>query len=733
MTYKWLCTGVFFLSLSILPTFSVKSDEINPEITIYTSGNGIEDLLPHDTAGICAVTTGGLVIWETETGSYTKMTTKDGLSDNWLTCGTLDQDGILWMGSMLGGLNTWDGARITPYPGNSGLPYPEITALDVDTENRIWAGFGGPFGSGLGIKNGETWTIFRTTDGLLHNYVNAIETRGIDAWAGSRGGLNYLRSEGIIRSYTTADGLPSDRVQCLCSGDSNTLWIGTDQGIAFFDGADFTSYGEGDGLPSADIRSLHRDASTGDLWIGTAAGLALFRNNTFSAIDTSSALESDTFPALTSVTGTLLAGSATAGFLEIRNDQPGRAFLTEDWLPDNDVRAVAFDENRLWFATYRHGVGYVDGDTVKTWLLEADGRILELRFLTRDHTGRMYTGDLYRGVFIHEEGTWSRLTIDDGLPAEGVMNVFIDDDNSPWFASWGGGVAHLSHSGWTYIGSDDGLPSPHVYCIDKDRQGHYWFCHDQGVTRYDGNTLENWFEEDGLIFHRVYAATHDDQNVMWFGACKGLSRFEDGRFTNYMESDGLTHYRVRHFTFDAQNVLWMATGGGVCALDNGTFYNFTPSDGVAGYETFWCCSGPGGSLWFSAEGGITRIDPACTLTETGVEIVIPSDRVESGDFFDCTVRVVNSGTENLEGYPLFVVLETAGTFFFGPDFLAEPDHYLDEYPGFPPGITEVTVIPPLHWPAETAGTGSAIFYAGLATPGLTALHGTMDSADFRWE
>ena len=56
-------------------------------------------------------------------------------------------------------------------------------------------------------------------------------------WAGSIDGLVcWDRASDRYRRYTPADGLPSLRVYCITRDRTGRLWVGTDRGLAWFDG-----------------------------------------------------------------------------------------------------------------------------------------------------------------------------------------------------------------------------------------------------------------------------------------------------------------------------------------------------------------------------------------------------------------------------------------------------------------------------------------------------------------
>jgi ligand-binding sensor domain-containing protein len=72
--------------------------------------------------------------------------------------------------------------------------------------------------------------------------------------------------------YNIKNGLPSNHVYCLAQDSSNNIWIGTNKGLAKFNGSSFTYYATSTGLPSDTIYSLLCDRNS-ELIVGTKKGL----------------------------------------------------------------------------------------------------------------------------------------------------------------------------------------------------------------------------------------------------------------------------------------------------------------------------------------------------------------------------------------------------------------------------------------------------------------------------
>ena len=63
----------------------------------------------------------------------------------------------------------------------------------------------------------------------------------------------------VFRNYTTHDGLPSSETYCVMQDSRGYIYIGTDRGIARFDGQKFTVLTSTNGLPDNTIFELHED------------------------------------------------------------------------------------------------------------------------------------------------------------------------------------------------------------------------------------------------------------------------------------------------------------------------------------------------------------------------------------------------------------------------------------------------------------------------------------------
>src|SRR4051812_2014681 len=82
-------------------------------------------------------------------------------------------------------------------------------------------------------------------------------------------------------TWSQNDGLPQDGIRAIAQTSDGYLWLGTDAGLARFDGYQFLTFlADHDDLPSDSITALAA-APDGGLWVGTSAGLAHYTNRRF--------------------------------------------------------------------------------------------------------------------------------------------------------------------------------------------------------------------------------------------------------------------------------------------------------------------------------------------------------------------------------------------------------------------------------------------------------------------
>ena len=74
--------------------------------------------------------------------------------------------------------------------------------------------------------------------------------------------------EYVHTNFTTKDGLPSNEVYAVFQDSKGYIWIGTDKGVAKYDGYTFETFTTQDGLTDNTIFNFAED-SKGNIWVTT--------------------------------------------------------------------------------------------------------------------------------------------------------------------------------------------------------------------------------------------------------------------------------------------------------------------------------------------------------------------------------------------------------------------------------------------------------------------------------
>src|SRR5579872_2279654 len=163
-------------------------------------------------------------------------------------------------------------------------------------------------------------------------------------------------SQYVHNVWRTEEGLPQNSVQVVLQTQDGYLWMGTQEGLVRFNGAEFKLFHKAsvDAIKHNDIRALHEDRQ-GNLWIGTfGGGLVRYRDGQFRAYTRQEGL-SDNFvnaifrtrraisgsprmAASTGLTGTGLpiSGCRTSYQVRVSMPWPKTRTATSGWPPTMD-------------------------------------------------------------------------------------------------------------------------------------------------------------------------------------------------------------------------------------------------------------------------------------------------------------------------------------------------------------------------------------------------------------
>jgi len=315
-----------------------------------------------------------------------------------------------------------------------------------------------------------------------------------------------------IQSYTTAQGLPRNSVNCLVPDPSGLIWFCTSEGLARFDGYEFRTFGREQGLPSQMVLNF-LVSRKGGFWMMTDAGLC--RLPPHSKIGESCRL---------------LAVDQKLG----------------EFQPDSLVEAP---DGRIWAATdralYRSSAdgralelaARFGGDLIADLGLAPDGKVLvstdQAVYLWDGRSSHILSGSVAKGC------AFSQIVVSGGgdIRVAGSCNLYrvtgwggaavpslepvnfgrtfradhmvLRRDSSLWLAAFPGLLAWKPQPSGTMLelgefGAEEGLPYPWVTRLAEDNQGNLWGATEGlGVFRINSTGFRAYRGEDGLGSARI--------------------------------------------------------------------------------------------------------------------------------------------------------------------------------------------------------------------------------------
>ena len=344
-----------------------------------------------------------------------------------------------------------------------------------------------------------------------------------------------------IRTYTTADGLPRDRVYKIVPDPRGFLWFCTYDGLSRFDGYEFVNYSVAQGLPHRVVYDLLITRS-GDYWIATPAGIARFNP---------------------------LASSLDSKFKTyVPAGRPDAEAIT-DLYEDNSANIWVGTGNG--FHKLRHNGS--DWQIEYVSLGENSDEQLDVTSVVEESPGVLWIGT-EQGLFRRfSDGRVERFSTKDGLPHPHVRDILRDPDGTVWIAT-GLGLCRLVSN--VRLGQPivqrlytrkDGLLSEGIHALFRTSSGWLWMATMLGLSEFspeplpDGGHFINYTREHGLSDVGIRTVAEDGDGNLWLGSeSGGAMKITRRGFTTYSEADGLEDGRIAALGENRKGEMFVITG-----------------------------------------------------------------------------------------------------------------------------------------------------------------------------
>ncbi|MGO9240222.1 MAG: two-component regulator propeller domain-containing protein [Bryobacteraceae bacterium] len=415
----------------------------------------------------------------------------------------------------------------------------------------------------------------------------------------------------IHRVWTQEDGLPQDTVRAIAQTSDGYLWIGTEEGLASFDGYDFRPFNRRNGtLPNDSLTALAvgRD---GTLWAGTPGGLVSYKDGVWRTMGRAEGLAD---PSILSIAaGTDAAGGqlwvvAGGTVYEVSGGRAHEAQF-EPARARHDARVVRFGpEGALWVAGFQ-GIFRVDGQRIRIVVPAEELRGGVPVALQIDADGTLWAG-LTNGLLRAgpARGGVRRYTTQHGLPNDFVRVLLRDRDGVLW-AGTNGGLARFENGRFQAARTEESAEQEWVRSLFEDREGNLWVGTNSGLDCFRDGRFLLYSRLEGLPGDKPTVVHQDRAGAVWIGFHdRGLYRFRPAPNLRYTVQNGLPSNEIFSIRDGAGGALLISTREGAVELKDGRFRPLNVPDPLRRLLVVDALEDRAGRLWAAAPGGLIRIE-----------------------------------------------------------------------------------------------------------------------------
>jgi len=338
------------------------------------------------------------------------------------------------------------------------------------------------------------------------------------------GSLGFILDEtkplplyGHWRSFTSKDGLPSDKAYCVRI-DGDRVLVGTHDGLAVYEKGTWRTYTTEDGLAHNGVLAIDVSEQTGDVWLGTFGGLSRWSAGKF-----------ENFTQFNSGMPNDLIYSVICDGIDVWVATGGGAGHYDTHLKKWEIFT---EQNAPMHEPWTYGVSAGDG---KIFIAAWGGGVVEYTKKTKKFRD-----------YIDPDGNMEI----DLLPDDGVVHDITTAtswaDGILWVATYFG-LSRYDGVHWKgYFDHDSGLASNFINFI-KAVGPVAFICTDKGLSCTDGKSWTTYTKNDNStdgeiiitngaekkkialspsISHNFVIGVDVKDDVIWLATSKGVSRGE---------------------------------------------------------------------------------------------------------------------------------------------------------------------------------------------------------------
>jgi diguanylate cyclase (GGDEF)-like protein len=426
----------------------------------------------------------------------------------------------------------------------------------------------------------------------------------------------------VIDRWGLQEGLPQISVTSITQDAAGYIWVGTQNGIARFDGMRFRPYTRRDtgGHGVYMVRDSLRDR-TGRLWFGTEHGLLSHDGTTFTAHMAPEA--ATVVRALAERSDGVILVGTPVGLFEV-----GDGGVRPAGLDGLDVGALAAAGDGLVFAGTRGAVHALHDVARAPIRLEGapEARVATLAF----DGERLWIGT-DQGLFHHAGAAAVARRVEGAVGEVAILSLLNDRSGSLWVGTEEAVYTEDAAGGFAAHGGDDFVAHPWVTALFQDRDGNIWIgSENESLFRLWSGWVSRIDERAGLREPLVWSLARDPSGGIVLGTNNGVFGVQDGRIDLLVDGAQLPNPVAYELNFDTRGRLWVGTRAGLARIETpgsapvpvpefgDSQVNAVVDDGDGGV---WLATSSG--AWHWREDKLQRLDPPDPGPRSRVRSILP--------------------------------------------------------------------------------------------------------------
>lgn len=361
-------------------------------------------------------------------------------------------------------------------------------------------------------------------------------------------------------------------VFCIFRDSHGIMWIGTNNGLYFYDGINVHPVGKNELYGTQVYSIVEKD---GRLYIGGNNGLFVFDYKTGS-VNPSSYILPKEIRCLLLYDNRLWVGSLYGIYqLNLNN---GSITDFSAGLPHKSVYSMLRDSRGILYVGTYNGLARWDSNANKFTRVRTEinnpslNNLFVNSLLESSDNSSIYVGSegaLYEYTPVND--TWKNIKALENNNIKSMSkgtdgHILIGTDNGvfDWHED---NVRHYRHDSRYELSLSDN----EIWCVFVDSDHNIWTGHERGFSIASNSNIIKTIKL-GTLAHTgegndIYAIYRDSRGDLWFGGSNGVIKLSDVESPQWYRhsnlSKSLSHNRVRAIDEDSKHNVWLSTDGGL--------------------------------------------------------------------------------------------------------------------------------------------------------------------------